>query len=122
MTPAWSARCALVVAVLLPATGAAQVSHGQVGQVSTVVAPGPRLDLRSFSPSTPSPNRLGIFTFEAPVVAGEFLRVRVPVGELMSKAAHGLAAANHRRRERAARRDVLRALDTFHSGSARPRD
>src|SRR5437870_3983876 len=47
--------------------------------------------------------RLGVLTFVPPDAAGQFISIRVPIGDLVSRAAHSVAAAEHRRAENAAR-------------------
>jgi hypothetical protein len=59
------------------------------------------------------PRRLGIFTLVQPTGRGEIVRVSVPIGEVVSRAFKGVAAANQRRREAAARRKVAAALEWF---------
>ena len=55
----------------------------------------------------------GILPFVTPTTPGQFVSVRVPVGELVSHAAHSVAAAHHRRAENAAHAEVLKALADF---------
>lgn len=50
--------------------------------------------------------RIGPLTFAPPEARGEFVRVRVPVGALVGRLTHSIAAARHRRAERAARVEV----------------
>lgn len=61
--------------------------------------------------------RLGVVTFVTPT-DGLFLDARVPVGDLVSRAVHFLAAAQHRRAEDAAHADVLKALAVFEKQQA----
>jgi hypothetical protein len=61
----------------------------------------------------------GILTFVPPTTPGAFVSVRVPVGELVSHAAHSIAAAHHRRAESAAHADVLKALAEFQASQGR---
>ena len=56
------------------------------------------------------PKTLGVFTLVPPTGPGEMVRVSVPVGEFVSRAFKGVAAANQRRQEAAARRKVEAAL------------
>lgn len=56
------------------------------------------------------PKTFGIFTAIPPTGPGEMIRVSVPIGEFVSRAFKGVAAANQRRREAAARRKVEAAL------------
>ena len=60
-----------------------------------------------------SPTKVGIFTLVPPASRGEMIRVSIPVGELVTRGFKGLAAANHRRQETAARRRVEAELKAF---------
>jgi hypothetical protein len=66
-----------------------------------------------FAPSKPDEFRLGAATFLQPATPGQFVSIRVPVGALASRAAHSIAAAQHRRAENAARGEVAKALADF---------
>jgi hypothetical protein len=68
-----------------------------------------------FATETPAPPpvRFGPFTLVPPELRGEFVRVSFPIGEYVSKAFKGLAAANQRHQEAAARRRVEAALKHF---------
>lgn len=68
-----------------------------------------------------SPKKLGIFTLVPPTLRGEMVRVSVPIGELVTRAFKGVAAANQRRRESAARRKVEAALEWFAEQQPRPK-
>lgn len=57
------------------------------------------------------PTKLGIFTLVPPTSRGEMVRVSIPIGELVTRAFAGVAAANQRRQEAAARRRVEEALE-----------
>jgi hypothetical protein len=61
----------------------------------------------------PNPRRLGILTLVPPDTNGEMIKVVVPVGELVSRAAHGVANAQRRRAEQRARENVSRELREF---------
>lgn len=63
------------------------------------------------------PKTFGIFTLVQPTRPGEMVRVSIPLGELVSRAFKGVAAANHRRQEAAARRKVLAELKWFEEQS-----
>jgi hypothetical protein len=52
-------------------------------------------------------------TVVQPTLPGEMIRVSIPIGELVTRAFKGVAAANGRRREAAARRRVDAALQRF---------
>ncbi len=70
--------------------------------------------MRGIAPvATAGPTTLGIFTLVPPELQGEFVRVSVPIGELVSRAFRGVAAARQRRQEEAARRRVKAALKWF---------
>ena len=56
------------------------------------------------------PKTFGILTLVPPTRPGEIIRVSVPIGELVSQAFKGVAKANQRRQEAAARRRVAAAL------------
>lgn len=62
----------------------------------------------------------GVFTLVPPVMRGEIIRVRVPIGQLVAQACRGAAAAKRRRQEAAARRDVEAALGSFKKRRLRP--
>ena len=70
--------------------------------------------LRGVDPvETPVRKSLGILTLVPPELRGEMVRVSVPVGDLVSRAINGVAAARQRREEEAARRRVEAALKWF---------
>ena len=61
----------------------------------------------------PGAVKLGPFTLGTPQLRGEIIRLSLPVGEYAMRVARGLGAANRRRQERAARRQIeaeLKAL------------
>ena len=60
-----------------------------------------------------APTKLGIFTIVPPILPGEMVRVSVPIGDLVTRAFRGVAAANQRRHEAAARRRVEAAVKRF---------
>ena len=64
-------------------------------------------------PKVPDEWRLGILTFEPPRTKGEFVRVRVHVGALVSGVARSIVNTQRRRAEKAAREDVAKALGEF---------
>jgi hypothetical protein len=69
-------------------------------------------------PIPPDERRFGILTFLPPDTRGEFVRVRVPIGALVSGAARSIATAQHHRAEKAAREDVASALEEFRKAQA----
>jgi hypothetical protein len=66
-----------------------------------------------FAPSKPDEVPLGVLTFVPPDTPGQFAGIRVPIGALVSRAAHSIAAGQHRRAENAARDEVAKALAEF---------
>jgi hypothetical protein len=66
-----------------------------------------------FAPTKPDGFRLGVLTFVPPDAAGQFISIKVPIGELVMRAAHSVAAAQHRRAENAAHAEVMKALADF---------
>jgi hypothetical protein len=57
--------------------------------------------------------KLGPFTLGTTHVRGEIIRLSLPVGEYVSRGARHLSAANRRRKERAAQRQVAADLEAF---------
>lgn len=104
---------AFVVSAALAAPAVAQPRDPAVQRLSLALQqPAPiagGLDLGKFTP----PRTFGIFTVVAPELRGEMIRVSVPVGALVSQAYRSVAAANRRRQERAARRQVEADLRRF---------
>lgn len=94
----------------LPGELLAQGHDRSVERVSAALQGQPRLGSGVFTWTEPAPVRLGILTLVPPVHRGEIVRVRLPIGELVSAAAHRISTANQRRREAAARQEVQRAL------------
>ena len=72
----------------------------------------PPIQSKPFTPlwSEPGPKRIGILTLTAPQHPGEFVRVSLPVGDLVTRAVRGVGAAKHRRAERKAREEVQRVM------------
>ena len=66
-----------------------------------------------FGPGKPDDVQLGVLTFVSPDSPGQVVSMRVPVGTLISRAAHSVVAAQHRRAERATRDEVAKALAEF---------
>jgi hypothetical protein len=59
------------------------------------------------------PRTFGIFTLVRPELPGEFIRVSVPIGELVSRAARGVSVALQQRQEQSARRRVEADMKWF---------
>jgi hypothetical protein len=68
------------------------------------------------------PSRLGMFTLVPPETNGEVVRVSIPVGELVTRAARAMSDANHRRAERKADERVRKDLERFIAAAANGRD
>ena len=66
-----------------------------------------------FAPTKQDDFRLGLLTITPPDTAGQFIAVRVPIGDLTSRAAHFIATAQHRRAENTAHAEVVKALAEF---------
>ena len=62
---------------------------------------------------TPDLKRIGIFTLEPPQANGQIIQIGVPIGALIMQAVNGIATAHHRRVERKAHEEVMRALADF---------
>jgi hypothetical protein len=77
-------------------------------RVSTLQARGVSI----FEP-LPGAAKLGPFTLGATQLRGEIIRLSLPIGEYVSRGVRGLAAANRRRQETAARRKVEADLKAF---------
>jgi hypothetical protein len=63
-----------------------------------------------FDGTRPVERQFGFLTFLPPDTPGEFVRVRVPIGAIVGRAAHSVAAAQRHRSESAAHDDVLRVV------------
>ena len=63
-------------------------------------------------PLTP-PMRLGMFTLAPPQGDGEVIRLRIPVGELVTRTARAVSDTHHRRAERKADERVRKDLEQF---------
>ena len=68
----------------------------------------------------PVSRKLGPLTLVQPEMRGEFVRVSVPVGELISRAVDRIRTAAMRRQEAAARREVDVALKAFFDAQPHP--
>jgi hypothetical protein len=80
----------------------------------TVALQQPSPIVRGFAPlDNDLPKKLGLITVVPPVLRGEFVRVSVPVGELVTGAVRGIASARRRRQEAGARRQVEADLRLF---------
>src|SRR5262245_6357510 len=110
----------LVVTALCPLSLMAQAREPSLERISLALQQPPPVIGISVIPDPPAPPvKLGPLRFVTPTGRGELVRVSIPVGELVSKAFKGVAHANHRRKEAAARREVEAALKQFASQQQR---
>jgi peptidyl-prolyl cis-trans isomerase A (cyclophilin A) len=77
------------------------------------------LGMSVFEPLPGAP-KLGPFTLGAPQLQGEVIRLSLPIGEYVSRGVRGIASANRRRRETAARRTVEADLHAFATRQQNP--
>ena len=68
----------------------------------------------------PRSRRLGLLTLVPTTQPGEVVKVMVPIGDLATRAAHGLSSARQRRGERKVREAVQRELDAFRARQQEP--
>ena len=113
---------AVTVAVGLPGELRAQADDRQADRVRIAVQRQPRMNVGLPTWADPPVRRLGILVLEPPVMPGELIRLRLPVGELVLKVARGVVAKNQRRREVGARREVQTALTAFLAKASRAPD
>lgn len=97
----------------------AQGVDRSVERVSAALQAQSPLRLTAPTWAEPRPKRIGVFTLVPPTNPGEIVRLRLPIGELVSGTVQGIARANQRRRVAAARRDVQGALTAF---TTKPKD
>jgi hypothetical protein len=71
------------------------------------------------APTAPDERRLGILTLVQPDTRGEFIRIRIPIGALVTGVARSIATAQYRRAEKAARGEVARAVEEFKKAQVR---
>jgi hypothetical protein len=104
----------LVVALLFATPALAQTSEPAVSFQSLWAAlqKSPQSSLVIPPPSWigPPSTRIGVLGLVPPDTNGEIVKVVVPIGELVSRAAHGVSSARRRRAERNAREQVTREL------------
>jgi hypothetical protein len=82
-------------------------------------SPQPPLNIDGARPTKPDETHWGVLTFVAPDSPGQMLKVRVPVGDLVGRAAHSVAASQHRRAEKAAHAEAVKALAEFERAQVR---
>lgn len=71
------------------------------------------MDLRADGPTVSTPLTLGPFRLVAPEGRGEMIRITVPIGEVVTRAARAWSASHRRRQADAARRAVVAELEAF---------
>ena len=110
------ATTALIVLLLClgrPPLLLAQGNDRSVERISAALQRQSQISSSALTWTEPLPKKLGIFALVPPTEPGEMVRLRIPIGELVSKAARGVSAANQRRRETSARLEVQKALTAF---------
>jgi hypothetical protein len=108
----------LVLVSIWPSTLLGQERDRSLERISIALQQPPPLVGGLPSPEAAAqPTRLGILTLVPPTGRGEIVRVSLPVGELVVRAFKGMAAANRRRQEAAARREVEAALNARSSNA-----
>jgi hypothetical protein len=108
------------VAVLGVSSARAQQSEPTSASVARILAAlrSPQQPINSdgvplFAPSKPDDVHWGMLTFLPPDTPGQFVTIRVPIGDLVSRTVHSIAVAQHRRGENAAHAEVVKALAEF---------
>jgi hypothetical protein len=118
-----TAAAVLVVLVEIGVGSARAEQAEPPKRINAAIQTPPKLIIRSeeLFPLTP-PTRLGMLTLVPPENNGEVVRVSVPVGELVSKAARAISDANHRRAERKADERVRKDIEQFIAAAANRKD
>jgi hypothetical protein len=113
---------AIAVLVIGSVSAHAEQADPQRLKTTSPPAPQPRLIIRAdeLFPVISRP-RLGVLTLVPPQMDGEVIRVGIPVGELISRAARSISDANHRRAERRADERVRQDLEQFLAAAANGR-
>ena len=101
----------------------AQQPPASVERIRTALeSPQPTLSIDGvplFGPTKPDETHWRALTFVPPDSPGQMVNIRVPVGDLVSRAAHSIATAHHHRAEKAAHAEVVKALAEFEKALAR---
>jgi hypothetical protein len=105
------ATTVLVILVGL-GVGSARAEQAETKHINGAGHTAPKLIIRAedLFPLT-RPTHLGMFTLVPPEANGEVVRVSIPIGEFVSRAARAISDANHRRAERKADERVRKDLD-----------
>jgi hypothetical protein len=113
MKLAQTALIVLVIALCFPALLRAQENDRAVGRISAALQRQSQLGSSAPAWTEPPAKKLGIFTLVFPTEPGEIVRLRLPIGEMIARAAQGVSAANQKRREASAHSEVQKALTAF---------
>lgn len=103
----------LLISLVYSALIAAQGRDRAVERISVALDQPSAIGLGASYPPSTAPRTVGVFTLLAPMGRGEILRVSVPIGEMVTRAFKGAAAANRRRHASAVRRDIEAELESF---------
>lgn len=103
----------LAIVLVWPSFMLAQAPDWSMERISLALERPPLFTMGRPEDAPKPPPRLGIFTLVPPTGRGEIIKISVPIGALVSKALKSVSAANQRRREAAARRNVEAALEAF---------
>ena len=114
------ALVALMVGLGLPPLLLAQENDRSVQRISTALQRQSQIGSSVPTWTEPPSRKLGIFTLVPPAEAGEMVRLRLPIGEMVSTAAQRVSAANQKRRETSARQEVQKALTAFFAQQKSP--
>jgi hypothetical protein len=103
---------AVIVLLVCPLPSLAQAPDRSLERVALALQNSP-VTITTDPWMTAQPLKLGPFTQVPPVKRGEMIRLSLPVGEYVTKAAKSVSAANRRRQEARAKREVAAALQEF---------
>ena len=104
----------LLIATVWSSFTLAQEQDRSLERISIALQqPAPIVGGTALPDTSAAPIKFGIISFVQPTLPGEMVRVSLPIGELVSRAFEGVAAARRRREEAAARREVEAALKAF---------
>ncbi len=111
----------LLIATVWSSSTLAQEQDRSLERISIALQPpAPIVGDIALPDTSTAPIKFGIVSFVQPTLPGEMVRVSIPIGELVSRAFKGVAAARQRRQEAASRREVEAALKAF-ADAAKPR-
>jgi hypothetical protein len=110
--------CGFAFALMCSVSLVAQDRERSHERISLALQQPPPILRSAVPPGDDFPKKIGPLTLVQPTKRGEFVRVSVPVGALVTGALHRAAAVHRRQRERAARREVEAALRSI---AERPR-